>query len=121
MNESTYTQNIIDNYKNPKNYGRLKNPTLSITEINYSCGDHQEIDLIIENDVVKNVKFTGKGCAISQASASLLTEKIKGMKIKEILKFDTESIMELLGINLGPTRLKCALLPLVAIKRALSR
>ena len=75
------------------------------------------MEVEILSGIVKNVMFTGKGCAISKASASLLTDKVKGMKIEELRKWDKTSIIEILGINLGPNRLKCALLPLEALQR----
>lgn len=115
-----YAENILDHYRNPRNFGRLKNPTLTVSEINFSCGDKEEIDLKIEDGIIKDIAFRGEGCAISRASASLLTEKLKGKSLKEIKKIGKNQILKLLGIELGPLRLKCALLPLNAIKKALS-
>lgn len=114
-----YGQNVLDHYKNPKNYGKLKNPTITVSEINFSCGDSQEFDVLLENEIIKDIAFRGKGCAISRASASLLTEKLKGKRIELIKNMDEKTVKELLGFDLGLTRLKCAFLPLAALKKAL--
>jgi len=116
-----YTDIILDHYKNPKNFGKLKNPSHSAIEKNNSCGDILEIDLIIENKIVKEVKFTGQGCAISQASASMLTEKIKGMKISELKKLNEDSIKNLLKIDISMGRIKCALLSLKTLNSAINK
>jgi nitrogen fixation protein NifU and related proteins len=115
-----YAQNIIENFKHPKNFGKLAKPTLTVSEINFSCGDQQEFDLIIEGDLITDIAFRGQGCAVSFASASLLTEKLKGKRLSELQKLNNDEIVKLLGIELGPTRLKCALLPLIALKKALA-
>lgn len=106
----------MDHYKNPRNYGRLENPDISHEEGNPSCGDQLRIDLNIENNKVAEVKFNGKGCAISQAAASILTEIIKGQNLEDIKKIGKEEMLEALGIEIGPIRLKCALLALKVLK-----
>ncbi|MCP8320882.1 MAG: SUF system NifU family Fe-S cluster assembly protein, partial [archaeon] len=111
-----YAEMIIDLYRHPMNYGKLENPDIKAKDTNPICGDIIEIQIKLNKGVVKEVKFNGKGCAISQASASLLTEMIKGKKINELKKLDKKDILDALGIEIGPVRLKCALLPLKVLK-----
>ena len=114
-----YREQIIELYKNPLNYGKLENPTHSQKEYNPLCGDEIEISIIYENNKIKDIKFTGEGCAISMASASLITEEIKGMNFNKINSLGSKEIINLLKIPISPTRIKCALLPLEAIKKAI--
>ena len=111
-----YQQNILDHAKHPRNSGRLAHPTASREEINPLCGDKLLIDLQIDNGIVTDVGFTGRGCAISQAAASMLTEEIKGKSIAEVRALSKDDVLDLLGIPIGYTRLKCALLGLKAVK-----
>lgn len=111
-----YAEMIIDLYRHPMNYGKIENPDIKAQDTNPICGDIIEIQVKLNKDRVKEVKFNGKGCAISQASASLLTEMIKGKKIDELLKMDKKDILDALGIEISPVRLKCALLPLKVLK-----
>lgn len=114
-----YKEHILDLYKNPHNKGNLKNPTHEFSKNNPLCGDEIKIQLIVKKNKITNVKFNGQGCAISQASASLLTDKIKNFSVNEIKKFSDENALKLLKIPISNTRIKCALLPLDAIKGAL--
>lgn len=114
-----YREQIIELYKNPLNYGKLETPTHSQKEYNPLCGDEIEISIIYENNKIKDIKFTGEGCAISMASASLITEEIKGMNFNKINSLGSKEIINLLKIPISPTRIKCALLPLEAIKKAI--
>jgi len=114
---SIYQERILQHSATPHNFGRLPTATNKIVLDNPLCGDKIQMEVEILGGIVKNVMFTGKGCAISKASASLLTEKVKGMKIEELRKWDKTSIIEILGIDLGPNRLKCALLPLEALQK----
>ncbi|MBW2985352.1 SUF system NifU family Fe-S cluster assembly protein [Candidatus Woesearchaeota archaeon] len=113
-----YQEHILENYKDPMNFGTIDNPTNEKRELNPLCGDDITIRLIINENKVKEIKFTGRGCAISMASASLLTEQVKGKTIKEILKLSQENIMELLMISISPGRMKCATLSLKALQEA---
>ena len=113
-----YQEHILENYKDPMNFGTIDNPTNEKRELNPLCGDDITIRLIINENKVKEIKFTGRGCAISMASASLLTEQVKGKTIKEILKLSQENIMELLMIPISPGRMKCATLSLKALQEA---
>lgn len=114
-----YREHIMDLYKNPSNFGIMKNPTHKKTEYNSLCGDEITVQLRVKNGKIKDVKFNGSGCVISMVSASLLTEKIKGMSAEEIKELNNKDILELLKIRISPARIKCALLPLEATKRAL--
>lgn len=112
-----YQEQILDLYKNPLNKGVLEHAQIKQHEYNPSCGDDLTFYLLFEGDTLKDIRFDGHGCAISQASASLLTEEAKGKTIQQIHQMSKENILELLGIELGPTRLKCALLSLQALSR----
>lgn len=113
-----YSETILEHSKYPSNYGRLENPTVSHEESNQLCGDMVRIDLLVADGVIQDIRFSGHGCAISLASASLLTETVKGMSVEEARSFSKEQVLELIGIPLerNPMRLKCALLPLKAFK-----
>ncbi len=112
-----YRENILDHYRNPHNIGTLDNPTHSHEEHNPLCGDVIRIDLHVdEANVIDRVAFSGKGCAISQASASMLTDMIQGKTLDEAKKISKDDILEALGIEIGPVRMKCALLSLKVLK-----
>ena len=114
-----YTEIILDHYQHPRNFGEIKNPTSQIEVANPLCGDKIKMMIVFDKEKVIDVKFTGVGCAISTASASMLTEYIKG-KIKEQLKkIDKDFIIKMLGVNLGVNRIKCASLSLEALKKLL--
>ena len=112
-----YRENILDHYRNPRNKGRLEHPSHTAEEQNPLCGDVLHIDLLVnDEDVIEEVRFDGQGCAISQASASMLTEMIEGKTLEEAKQVSKEDILEALGIDIGPVRLKCALLSLKVLK-----
>lgn len=112
-----YKENILDHYRHPRNAGRLEHPTHSHEENNPLCGDVIRMDLHVnENNIIDQVAFAGKGCAISQASASMLTEMIQGKSLEEAKEIGKEQILDALGIEIGPVRLKCALLSLKVLK-----
>jgi nitrogen fixation NifU-like protein len=112
-----YKENILDHYRHPRNAGKLDHPTHSHEEHNPLCGDVIQMDLHVnENNIIDEVAFAGKGCAISQASASMLTEMIQGKTLEEAKEIGKEQILEALGIEIGPVRLKCALLSLKVLK-----
>ena len=119
LSEEMYKEHLLELYKSPENYGELSNPSNEYTETNSSCGDEITMQLIIKNDVVEDVKFQGSGCVMSIVSSSLLTDKIKGMKLEDVNKLAKDDILELLGIKIGLARLKCVLLPLYALKNSL--
>jgi nitrogen fixation protein NifU and related proteins len=112
-----YRENILDHYRHPRNTGTLEHASHSHEDYNPLCGDKIRIDLHVNADnIVDEIVFSGKGCAISQASASMLTEMIKGKSLEEAKKIGKEDILEALGIEIGPVRLKCALLSLKVLK-----
>ena len=114
--DDLYRELILDHYQHPHNHGEIPGADISYEDSNPLCGDKIRIDIKLKNDVVENVKFNGKGCAISQASASMLTDELLGKTLDEIKAMDKQFILDMLGIPLGPTRVKCALLPLKVIK-----
>jgi len=112
-----YRELIIDRYKNPIFKGELDPHDFSYEDENPLCGDHIRIDLNVdEKNLITNAAFSGHGCAISQASADLLLETVIGKHIDEVKAISKDTILELLGIELGPVRLKCALLSLKVLK-----
>ena len=115
---SPYEDLIIDHWRHPRNKGTLENPDVDVTEANVLCGDVLRLQLKIRGGTVVDAKFDGRGCAISMASASLLTEMIKGRKLEELRKMRDEDLLEALGGVMKP-RLKCALLSLRALRKAL--
>lgn len=117
---SIYTEIILDYYRHPRNKGQLENPQISAKDSNPLCGDVIEIQMVLDgNDTVKDVKYNGQGCAISQASASMLTEIVKGKSLDEVRKISKEDILSLIGGQLSAVRLKCALLSLKVMKTGL--
>lgn len=108
--------NILDHYKYPRNHGALEHPTVSREEHNPLCGDKIRLDLLIQDGLIEDLRFTGRGCAISQASTSMLTEALKGQPVEVAKAFGKDDVLDLLGIPLGYTRMKCALLGLKALK-----
>jgi nitrogen fixation NifU-like protein len=110
---------ILDHYKNPRNYGTLPEPDISLEEGNPSCGDVIRIDLKIRDNKVKETRFFGKGCAISQAAASILTEMIFDKDLDEIKAITKDDIINALGIRISPIRFKCATLALKVLKSGL--
>lgn len=114
--DDIYRDYILDHFKNPRNYGKLEKPDISYSDSNPLCGDEIKIDIKIEDGKVSDIRFSGRGCAISKASASILTETIKGLALDEVKKIGREEMLDLLGIPLTPVRIKCALLPLKAVK-----
>lgn len=114
--DDLYRENILDHYENPRNYGMLEAPDFTYQDSNPLCGDEIRIDLKMADGKVGQVRFQGKGCAISLASASMLTEMVEGMSLEDLRELNKEEILEALGIPLSPVRLKCALLSLKALK-----
>lgn len=115
-----YQETILDHARQPRNFGRLEEADVSHEESNPLCGDIVRIDLRIgPDDRVADVRFSGKGCAISQAAASMLTERIQGQPLDEVKRISKDEIMEMLGIPISAARLKCALLSLKVLKAGL--
>jgi nitrogen fixation NifU-like protein len=115
--DDLYRELIIDRYKNPHFRGSLEPHDISFEDDNPLCGDHIRIDLRIdENDRVSEVAFDGHGCAISQAAADLLAESVLGKSLDDVKLIGKQDVLDMLGIELGPVRLKCALLSLKVLK-----
>jgi nitrogen fixation NifU-like protein len=114
--DQLYREFILDHYKNPRNFGRLDGASVSHEEYNPLCGDLVGMDFRIEDGVIEDVRFHGRGCAISQASASLMTERLKGMSLDEARRISKDDVLGELGIDISPARLKCALLTLKVLK-----
>jgi nitrogen fixation NifU-like protein len=114
-----YRENILDHYKRPRNRGALNSPDSQAHDLNPLCGDEITMSISVRDGKIDGIKFDGSACAICLAAASMLTEEVKGKKIEEARKIGKERVLSLLGIDPGPTRLKCALLPLKVLKLAL--
>jgi nitrogen fixation NifU-like protein len=117
--KNIYREHLIELYKSPSNYGELKKANRKATEYNSLCGDEITMHLIVKKEKIEDVRFEGSGCVMSIVSSSMLTEKIKNMKVKEVKKLNQEDILKMLKIKLNPSRTKCALLPLEAVRKAL--
>lgn len=110
---------LIEHYRHPHNYGELKNAQIQLEDGNPSCGDQIKLFINTKEGVIEDIKFSGKGCIISQSAASILTDIVKGKKVDEAKKITKEEMLENLLIPIGPMRLKCALLALKVLKKAL--
>jgi nitrogen fixation protein NifU and related proteins len=111
-----YRENILDHYKRPSHKGTLESPDISYEDSNPLCGDVIRMDFKVKDGTIEAVRFSGHGCSISQASADMLCEKIEGMRLDDAKKVSREDVLEMLGIELGPVRLKCGLLALKTLK-----
>jgi nitrogen fixation protein NifU and related proteins len=117
--DSIYREIILDHYQNPRHRGTLDPNDYSYEDSNPLCGDEVRIDVRVTDDGVDDIAFSGQGCAISQASASILMELVEGKTLDDIKKIDKDELLEEIGIELSPARLKCALLSLKVLKAAL--
>jgi nitrogen fixation NifU-like protein len=113
-----YRDYILDHYRNPRNFGHLDHADAKAEDLNPLCGDTISMELKVEDGKVADVRFSGKGCAISQASASMLTEEIKGMKVEDVARLSKDVVLQNVGIGISPTRMKCAMLGLRVLKSA---
>ena len=117
--DDLYRDYILEHYRRPHNFGVLDNANVSQEGANPLCGDRITMQLLVRSGVIDGVGFTGRGCAISQASASLLTDEIKGKKVDEVATLRANDVLDLLGIEISPARMKCALLSLETLHGAL--
>jgi nitrogen fixation NifU-like protein len=119
--DDLYRDEILEHYRRPHNFGTLPNPDASYEGSNPLCGDRITLMLEVGDDrTVTDVAFTGRGCAISQASASLLTDEIRGKSLVEVAQIGNQDVLDALGIEISPARLKCALLSIDTLRRALA-
>ena len=118
--DDLYRDYILEHYRRPHNFGPLDQASVTREGANPLCGDRITLQLAVRDGVVEGVGFTGRGCAISQASASLLTDEIKGKTVQQVADFGADDLLELLGIDISPARLKCAMLSHDTLRGALS-
>lgn len=121
MTSNLYREHILDHYGNPRNEGVLENPDISHERDNPVCGDVVRLDIKLEDGKVSEATFSGEGCVISMASASMFTEEIQGKTMADLEAMDDADIFEMLGVDLGPSRANCALLPLRVLQEALAQ
>lgn len=114
--DELYREEILDHYKHPRHHGTLEQPDISYEDANPLCGDRIRIDVKVKDGRIEDIAFSGHGCSISQASASMLCERIAGQPLEEVKRLTREDVLEMLGLELGPVRLKCALLALKTLK-----
>lgn len=119
--KSLYDKKILNLWRNPKNFGELKNPTHEYSELNPICGDEMFVHLRVENKIIKDARFFGTGCLVCIVSASELTEMIKGMKVEEVSELKNEDLLKLLDIEITPLKMQCACLSLDAVQNCLKK
>jgi len=117
--DELYRENILEHYQRPRNRGTLEHPDVTYEDANPLCGDRIRMDFAIRDGRIAEVRFSGHGCAISQASASLLTDEIKGKPIETAAGMGSSDVLDMLGIEISPARMKCALLSLETLQGAL--
>ena len=116
MTDSLYREAILDHYRNPRNRGTLDPANFSYADVNPLCGDEIRIDVRTDGERVTEVRFSGRGCAISQAAASILMEMVEGQPLDEVKAISREDLLEELGVPISPARMKCAMLGLKVLK-----
>jgi nitrogen fixation NifU-like protein len=119
MDDQLYREYILEHYKRPHNWGELEHPDLQAHDLNPLCGDELQVQLAVDDEgKISDIAFSGHGCAISQASASMVSDEVKGMKVSDLLSLDRNFVLDLLGIDISAQRMKCAMLSLKVLKSA---
>lgn len=113
-----YKDYILDHYRSPRNFGHLDKADVVAEDTNPLCGDKIRVELAVNDGKVEDIRFSGKGCAISQASISMLTESVKGKTLEDVARLAQDVVLENVGIGISPTRMKCAMLGLKVLKSA---
>ncbi|MBI2137579.1 iron-sulfur cluster assembly scaffold protein [Candidatus Woesearchaeota archaeon] len=117
--EDLYREELLEHYRNPQNYGKLRNADIRYRDFNPVCGDEVEVFIKSGNGIVKDVRFIGKGCAISQAAASIFTESIKGKKLFDVRQMGNDAVLGMLPVKVSHLRIKCALLAFKAVQKGI--
>ena len=116
MTDSIYREQILDHNKNPRNKGTLENPQFTYQDVNPLCGDEIRMDVQTDGERVTDIRFSGRGCAISQAAASILTEMVDGQTLDVVKAISRDDLLDELGVPISPARMKCAMLGLKVLK-----
>jgi nitrogen fixation protein NifU and related proteins len=114
--DDLFRENILDHYRHPRHRGTLEQPDITYEDSNPLCGDRLRMDLKVQDGRIQDIAFSGHGCSISQAAASMLCEAVQGKTLAEVKGLTREDVLEMLGLELGPVRLKCGLLALKTLK-----
>ncbi|MBI3963465.1 MAG: iron-sulfur cluster assembly scaffold protein [Candidatus Kerfeldbacteria bacterium] len=121
MNDSIYREHILDHNANPRNFGLMEHPDLDAERVNTTCGDEIRVQATLEGDRITRMQFSGRGCAISQAAASMLTEAVVDKMLTDVQMLGPADITRLLGITPSPSRMRCALLSLETLKASIAQ